>query len=651
MASRPAAPIVPMPWDIDAIHTKQQPTVSRSESITSADALDAASAAPTAWNNELNEADSAEERNEARAAEPIERSWAVEGSFPPQARASQPPSEAHPLATTHAQAGAGKASEGGGSKAEDSFLGKVCDELLPEAAMGLSSMDEEISSTPLLDLALTFRLQSNPGASKVIYLDFDSHTTTGTSWNNSTMGTTFYSPAYDIDGNAASYGDTELTRIQTIWQRVSSDFTPFDVNVTTLAPPDDWLARSGSTDPNYGVRVVITSYGPSSSFAAGISFVSSFTASTDTPVFVYNNSILGAAETISHEVGHSLGLSHDGSTIEGSTYYGGHGTGETSWAPIMGGAYSRSVTTWDDGSYAGSNNTGSAGNYGKGGSDLAVITGTNGISYRPDLVGNNATTAAQLAIANGTAAQYGTIETRLESDWFSFQLFDTGDVDLMCDPYWYQVHADNDGLWGGNTTSYQAPTRDILSTTPYPENTSNLDLAVELFNSGGLSLIRADDPGLAVHVVAKGLNAGTYYLKLDGVGFGDPSASTPTGYTDYASIGNYMISGTITSATDSTANPVITLALAPSSVFEDGSSNLVYTFSRSLVTANPLSVNFTVSGTATNGSDYSGLLAGSNQTVTFAANAATASLVIDPTADTSVEADETVGLMLGLGTG
>jgi hypothetical protein len=112
-----------------------------------------------------------------------------------------------------------------------------------------------------------------------------------------------------------------------------------------------------------------------------------------------------------------------------------------------------------------------------------------------------------------------------------------------------------------------------------------------------------------------------------------------------------MISGTITSAADPTANPVITLALTPSSVFEDGSSNLVYTFSRSLVTANPLSVNFTVSGTATNGTDYSSLLDGSNQTVTFAANAATASVVIDPTADTTVEADESVSLMLGLGTG
>jgi hypothetical protein len=135
------------------------------------------------------------------------------------------------------------------------------------------------------------------------------------------------------------------------------------------------------------------------------------------------------------------------------------------------------------------------------------------------------------------------------------------------------------------------------------------------------------------------------------VGFGDPTASTPTGYSDYASLGNYMISGTITSAADSTTEPVITLALSPVSVSEDGSGTLTYTFTRSLVTANSLTVNFTVSGTATNGSDYSGLVAGSSQSVTFAANAATASVVIDPTADNIVEADETVSLTLTAGPG
>lgn len=36
----------------------------------------------------------------------------------------------------------------------------------------------------------------------------------------------------------------------------------------------------------------------------------------------------------SHEVGHSVGLYHDG--VNSSSYYWGHGSGATSWAPIMG---------------------------------------------------------------------------------------------------------------------------------------------------------------------------------------------------------------------------------------------------------------------------------------------------------------------------
>jgi hypothetical protein len=526
----------------------------------------------------------------------------------------------------------------------------VCRELLPETTLGLASSDMLVSASPLLDLNLTFRLHSNPDASKVIYLDFDGHTTSGTSWNDSTMGSSFYSPAYDVDGNPSLFSDAELIRIQQIWQRVAADFAPFDVDVTLQEPPADWLAWAGSSDANWGVRCVITGYGPSSSSAGGIAYIGSFNSSADTPVFVYNKTLAGACEAISHEVGHSLWLAHDGTAS--STYYAGHGgTGETSWAPVMGNSYGRNVTTWDDGAYTGSNNTGDTANYGRGADDLAVIAGNNGFSYQLDLVGNDPSAATALSTAAGAVSQFGTIETRFDADCFSFGLLATGDVNLTFDPYWYRAYVDGDGVWGGAASAYLSRASDGDLGTSYSDHASNLDLAVDLFDSNGVLLYRADSPGLATAISLQGLMAGTYYLKLDGVGFGDPTASTPTGYTDYASIGNYMISGTITSAGDSTANPVITLALTPGSVSEDGGSNLTYTFSRSLVTANPLSVNFTVSGSATNGSDYSGLLTGSNQTVTFAANAATASVVVDPTADTSVEADETVSLMLGLGTG
>ncbi len=105
------------------------------------------------------------------------------------------------------------------------------------------------------------------------------------------------------------------------------------------------------------------------------------------------------------------------------------------------------------------------------------------------------------------------------------------------------------------------------------------------------------------------------------------------------------MTGTITN--DDVALPTITLAVSPSSVTEDGSSNLVYTFTRTGVISNALTVNYTVGGTATNGSDYGTI----GTSVTFAANSSTATVTVDPTADTTVESDETVSLTLASGTG
>ena len=111
--------------------------------------------------------------------------------------------------------------------------------------------------------------------------------------------------------------------------------------------------------------------------------------------------------------------------------------------------------------------------------------------------------------------------------------------------------------------------------------------------------------------------------------------------------------GTITNDDVATAPlPSITLALASTSVAEDGTANLVYTFTRSGSTSAALSVNYSVGGTATLGSDYSGIsTAGTTKAVTFAAGSATASVTVDPTADTTVETNETVALTLAAGSG
>src|SRR6185312_3402738 len=67
----------------------------------------------------------------------------------------------------------------------------------------------------------------------------------------------------------------------------------------------------------------------------------------------------------------------------------------------------------------------------------------------------------------------------------------------------------------------------------------------------------------------------------------------------------------------------VTVAVSPSSVEEDGAPNLVYTFTRNGVTTGPLTVNFSVGGTATFNTDYTqtgaATFTSTDGTVTFAA--------------------------------
>ena len=93
--------------------------------------------------------------------------------------------------------------------------------------------------------------------------------------------------------------------------------------------------------------------------------------------------------------------------------------------------------------------------------------------------------------------------------------------------------------------------------------------------------------------------------------------------------------------------PSVSIAVSPASVSEDGATNLTFTVTRSLNLTSPTVVNITTTGTATAGTDYSGAVA----TVTIPAGATTATIVINPNVDGTVEPDETVTLTVAAGTG
>ncbi|MDX1776562.1 MAG: hypothetical protein R3297_08260, partial [Desulfobulbales bacterium] len=270
----------------------------------------------------------------------------------------------------------------------DDLLVYLCNFELGEGETPEASEGSEVATAPR-PLDQTFFLHSRPGASKVIYLDFDGHTTSGTHWNTAyNEGADIVSEPFDIDGSS-QFSNGELERIQEIWSRVVEDFVMYDVDVTTEDPGSAALLRSGIGDQYYGVRVVISPTRDWYGAVGGVAYIGSFNWSTDTPAFVFTSSMgsptnpsyaKNIAEASSHETGHTLSLYHDGIT-GGTEYYGGHGD----WAPIMGVSYANEVTQWSKGEYEGANNTED---------DLAEML-TEGISYRADdhadSIGINAT--------------------------------------------------------------------------------------------------------------------------------------------------------------------------------------------------------------------------------------------------------------------
>jgi hypothetical protein len=376
-------------------------------------------------------------------------------------------------------------------------------------------------AVPISPFPASLVFHSRPGAPNVIYLNFTGETVTNTAWNTSVGRTVIPAVAFSTDSDYSSYSDAEQTAIQRIWLRVAEDYAPFNVDVTTERPAiltakTAMALITRSTDAD-------GSNNPSST-AGGVAYVSVFGGSSYyryRPAWIYFNNLGNTesyiAEAASHELGHNLGLSHDGKT-DGTEYYGGHGSGDTSWGPIMGTGYSRNVSEWSQGEYYLANNTQD---------DLATIAAY--ISYRPDDHGDSAATATPLVFTGGTnivstrpdtdpenlaPANKGILERNTDVDVFSFTT-GNGALNLAVNP-WTQPS----GTRGGN-----------------------LDVLLELHDESG-SLIMTNNPSSqTLAQIQTTLVAGRYYLYVRNTGVGDPMASTPAGYTSYGSIGQYFISG------------------------------------------------------------------------------------------------------------
>lgn len=379
---------------------------------------------------------------------------------------------------------------------------------------GLPKNDQ---SSPLADPAPVVQeatpvLNSLLGASGVVYLDFDGETVGGTNWNAS------YNGGDDIVAATCGYSTAQIERV---WNGIAEDYRPFNLNVTTDR------ALYDATPTNRRIMLIFTASYEWYGAYGGVAYLSSFSSPYfDDPAWIFTpntGSAAGAAEAGAHEAGHAFGLHHDGSSA--SSYYAGHGAGATKWAPIMGNSYSASVSQWSKGEYSGATETED---------DLAVISGTsNGLGYRLDDHSNSTSGATPVTVTGGTAiAANGIIEQSSDFDVFMLQSA-AGQVSI-------QVAND--------------------PTDP------DLDVRLRLLDAGGTQLAISDSLDTLDASLSASVGGGTYFVEVTGVGTGN----VDTGYSDYASLGAYSISGTVSQPTELAATITSPAAAAVSLGLDSG---------------------------------------------------------------------------------
>jgi Ca2+-binding RTX toxin-like protein len=371
-----------------------------------------------------------------------------------------------------------------------------------------------------------FQLHSRPGSSKVIFLDFDGQTVSGSYLNFVSGAVSINLSPFDSDGNAATFSAEELYTISSTWQEVSEDYAPFDVDVTTEDPGDAAIDRAGESDQQFGTRVAITG-STAPCLCGGIGYMGGFDLvnqhSIGQPAAVYSSLFYGNAkylgDAISHEVGHELSLYHDGTVYEGgySEYYEGHGN----WGPIMGVAYVRGVTQFSKGEYQNASNQQD---------DFAVIA-SHGPQILDDEVANDAANAYFLPLSGAY------LTSTLFANKFSL-LNPNGDVDV------YGVTVPAAGYLSAGTT----PALLQLQTNGmHYQSFPNTDVRIDVEDGNGVLVASSDPPSTQFGLYGVGLwgyvsdtyvpSGGTYFVFVRATG----NKTGFDGYTNYGSSGGYQI--------------------------------------------------------------------------------------------------------------
>lgn len=317
------------------------------------------------------------------------------------------------------------------------------------------------------------RLASRPNSKFHVYLDFDGERVQDPLWNGGKL----------IDAKPPAFSEGQ---IREIWAIVAERYAAFNINVSTRV--EDYM----NADMNSRTRAIFTPTNQWRRGFGGIAMIGSVKNagrsvwSPTIPCWVFTN-MLGrlrsVGECAAHEIGHTLGLLHDG---QGKTaYYQGQGV----WAPIMGVTYNRPVAQWSKGEYLGATNTQD---------DIAVILSNRNVTG---------------VVTERTAPTF-TFVDRIRA------------VGVICnetDVATYKTSLSRSGslTLNGTVPAYGA-----------------LNLKLELVDAKGRVLATADSQNSLDALATVSVTPGTYTVRVQGIGEGDPQT---VGYSKYGSIGTFTL--------------------------------------------------------------------------------------------------------------
>lgn len=376
--------------------------------------------------------------------------------------------------------------------------------------------------------------------------------------------------------------------IYDIWRMVAEDFAIFDVDVTTEEPPYEALVKSSQDDDTYGKRVILdpgrTPDGTIAIWypgAGGQSCLASFGFRDDRPAYVFGcTSRQELSAQVTHEVAHTLGLTHDSGTIYfggaflGREYYQGVTYSNTNirWYPILGAVpfpSSYNGLSYDSGDFINQFSSCNTSGITNEEDDFAILFGitnspneshvivdtkaplypiaTRNLSPLPDDAGDTLDDAKKLPTTPRatTYSGQGLIGKHLTT------IDDTTTITNDIDTYTFTIRK------AGTLTL------SIIPSYLGKEEGASLDAALKLYNAAG-ELLAESHQGLDSkdfrHATLSNLSlpAGTYYFQVFGTYQPLALDVAPEGYTSpwypnptnaYGSVGPYTISITLQDTT------------------------------------------------------------------------------------------------------